>query len=157
MSSDTNIQTKFCSSCGDEISAEADVCPNCGVSQTSGQSQQGKEPSGRLISALIGGLFSLFLGWIPFLGPIMGGGISGYLRGSNRKESVLVGTLANVLASIPFILFAAFGTVAQVVEGTVNTFVGWVILMIVVLIYFYGCGAVGGLIGSEFTSRGEPN
>ncbi|SEG36467.1 DUF5518 domain-containing protein [Halobellus limi] len=115
-----------------------------------------REPSGRLISAFIGSIAAFFLGWLPFLGPVIGGGISGYLRGKNNRESSLTGFFATVIASIPFILFAIFGVFAQVLEGTIGSFIGWMFAVVISMIYFYGCGTIGGYIGAEFSNRAEP-
>lgn len=153
---ETDGETKFCSDCGSEIKAKAEICPECGVSQETSHTSQ-REPSGRWIAAFIGSIVSFVLGWLPFIGPILGGSLAGYLRGQNNRESAIAGTIAKIIASIPFFLFAIFGVFAQILEGTVGTFVGWIILVGGALIYFYGCGAVGGWIGSEFSNRAEPS
>lgn len=149
-------ETKFCSDCGSQINTKAEVCPECGVSQQTSHTSQ-REPSGRWIAAFIGSIVSFVLGWLPFVGPILGGGLAGYLRGQNNRESAITGTIANIIASIPFFFFAIFGVFAQILEGTVGTFVGWVFLVVISLTYFYGCGAVGGWIGSEFSNRAQPD
>jgi len=154
-SADTDVESKFCSECGNEMNAKAEVCPECGVSQETTQTGD-REPSGRWISALIGSIVSFLFGWFPIAGPILGGSFAGYLRGQNNKESAITGTIANVIASIPFFLFAIFGVFAQITEGTVGTLFGWIILVGGSLAYFYGLGALGGWIGAEFSSRASP-
>ncbi|WP_125919985.1 DUF5518 domain-containing protein [Haloparvum sedimenti] len=155
MESDGTSGEKICGNCEEKIDRNAVICPECGVSQDSARSNV-RDPSERYTAAIIGSVGSFFLGWVPFLGPMIGGMIGGYLRGPNNRESALVGILANVIASIPFVLFAAFGTFAQVVEGTVDTFVVWVIICVFAIAYFYGLGAFGGWVGAELSNRKEP-
>ena len=148
--------TKYCQECGSEISTKAEICPDCGVSQDGNRVQQGRDPSNRFTAAIIGSIPSFFFGWLPILGPMFGGFVAGYLRGQDKQESALTGTIANIIASIPFFLFAVFGVFAQIVEGTVDTFIGWVFLCVISLMYFYGCGAFGGWAGAAFSDRAEP-
>jgi len=156
MQTESTSDLKFCQECGAEISTKVEICPECGVSQEQNQTSSQREPSGRFTAAVIGSVGSFFFGWIPILGPIVGGFIAGYLRGPDKQESALTGVIANVLASIPFLLFAIFGVFAQIVEGTVNTFLGWIILVAISVAYFYGFGAFGGWAGAAFSSRAEP-
>jgi cytochrome c biogenesis protein CcdA len=129
----------------------------------SNQSTTKQEPSSRIIASGIGSVFAFLFGWLPFVGPILGGGVAGYLRGSNRKESAIVGLMATVIASIPFLLigaFVGFANVFQIVAGQHqnpgSAFLGFVIFIMLPLGYFYICGAIGGFIGAEFTDRNAP-
>lgn len=112
-----------------------------------------RDASGRYTAAFVGSLLAFFLGWVPFAGPMAGGAVAGYLRGQDATESVIAGVLATAFASVLFVAFAAVGLVAQVVEGTPGTFIGWVLLCGVALAYFYACGAVGGYAGAAFSDR----
>lgn len=52
---------QFCSSCGETIKKEADICPECGVSQGGSTGNQEKDPG---IAALASGLTSGWAGQI---------------------------------------------------------------------------------------------
>ncbi len=52
-------ETKFCFRCGEKIDALAEICPHCGVRQSSVRKHDGKNR----ITAV---LFAFFLGWIGF-------------------------------------------------------------------------------------------
>ena len=55
------IDEKFCSECGSLIKAKAEICPKCGVRQTSPFANLGAAaPNGK--SKLVAALFALFLG-----------------------------------------------------------------------------------------------
>lgn len=153
--SEPGTDTKYCSECGNEISTKAAICPDCGVSQD-GAGGSSNEPSGRYMAAFIGSVVSFFFGWFPFLGPIAGGVVAGYFRGTDKKESVISAVIGTVLASVLFLAFAVFGLFAQAVEGTPETFIGWVILCVGALVYFYGFGALGGYLGAAISDRDSP-
>lgn len=121
------------------------------------------EPMGRVGAALVGAAVSLFVGWFPLVGPAFGGIAAGYLRGDDVTESALTGTLGNVIASIPLLLlallFIGLGTIGAIVEGNGDAGLGLVIWLIVFAIsfaYFYGLGALGGVLGAKITDRGTP-
>ncbi len=160
------VGTMYCSSCGAEISTEAELCPECGVRQKGRQKQQSSgatEPSSRAMASLAGGVVSFFLGWIPLLGPLSGGFVAGYLRGDDTKEGAIVGFLANLLASIPgalFVgLFLVLGGLGAVVDGSGEAALGlvvWLVIFGAIFVSFYGFGALGGVIGSKVTDRSAP-
>lgn len=125
----------------------------------------GTEPTDRKMAALVGGGFTFGMAIIPILGPVLGGGIAGYLRGSNAKESTLTGMLANAVGVSPLILLAGFMFVFGTLEsllvegGTSEAIAGlWVysVLFGVPIVYFLICGALGGLVGAVLTDRGDP-
>jgi len=97
----------------------------------------------RSITVLIGFFPSFLLMVIPILGPTLGGGIAGYLRGQNSKEGSIVGVLTNIIAVTPFILFWLFIVSGSILEITV------------ISIYVSICGAFGGAIGARHWKRGE--
>lgn len=161
------VGTKYCSACGSEISAEAEICPDCGVAQDTAKRRLAPEPSGRWLSAVIGGIVTFFLSWLPFIGvivgPIGGGFTAGFLRGANVKESALTGTLANVLASIPgallVVLLFFLGGLGIISDGTGEAAFGlfvWAVIFLFSFVVFYLLGAIGGVIGAKVTSRGDP-
>lgn len=164
-------RTKYCSECGSEISAETAICPTCGITQERTEQRRERaerrrepEPSSRVIAAVIGGVVTFFLGWIPLVGPIPGGVVAGYLRGADVRESTLTGLLANVLASIPGVvlvaLFLILGGLGAVAEGNGEAAMGlalWLIIFVLSFVYYYAFGALGGLIGAKITDRGRPD
>jgi len=97
----------------------------------------------RSVTVLIGFFPSFLLMVIPILGPILGGGIAGYLRGQNSKEGSIVGALTNITAVSPFILFWLF-----IISGSI-------IEIITISIYVSICGAFGGAIAARHCKRGE--
>jgi len=67
---------KFCHECGEVINIKAEICPKCGVRQSSSQTSFGAvTPEGK--SRIVAALFALFLGGIGihrfYLGKIVSG------------------------------------------------------------------------------------
>lgn len=153
---------QYCNSCGALISADAEICPECGVRH---QDKAGEEPSSRWKAAIIGGVVSFFIGGFPFVGPVAGGAIAGYMRGSDTTESAITGTLANVLASIPLVLlgglFLFLGVIgaASSPGGSGDAALGlvvWLFIFLFGFVYFWGLGAVGGAIGASMSDKRAP-
>jgi len=85
-----------------------------------------------------------------------GGILAGYLRGSDRNESALTGALATVLASTLYLGFMALVLLANAAEGSGGGVLGTIILAVLSLGYFYGFGALGGVVGAGITNRNAP-
>lgn len=156
--------TKYCPECGSRIDAEAERCPECGVAQESAEQQTASEPSSRILAAVVGGIVTFFVGWIPLVGPIPGGIVAGYLRGSDVTESTLTGLLANVLSSIPavflVVLFLFLGGLGAVMDGDGSAAIGlvlWLVIFALAFAYYYALGAFGGFLGAKITDRGVPD
>jgi hypothetical protein len=154
---------QYCSNCGTALNRNADVCPQCGISQDSGKDAGGGRPSGRYISGVVGALAAVFLGWLPLIGLIVGGAIAGYLRGSDNKESAISGLVAHGLASIPLMaiigFFFVFGGIGVVASGDGGAALGlfiWAGIFVVGFVFYFVMGAIGGVIGAALTSRAEP-
>lgn len=162
--SNSDHEKRFCTNCGETIDSRADVCPKCGVSQGNSDNKQSQRtPSSRWKAAFVGSIAAIFFGWFPFLGPIGAGAVSGYLRGIDNKESAITGTLATVLASIPLVLLGLLfftSAIVQLFTGEIDAAVGGILGTLIVLglplVYFYGCGMLGGYIGAEFSNRSAP-
>jgi len=152
--------------------------PHGGVNQNR---QPGPEPTSRLIAALVGGtvgfMAAAVMGVIPLLGLVLGpagllvgGGVAGYLRGSDTKESTITGGLAGALASVPtallmaaFALLFGFSTIVTPEADGGSAGVGVGIIAIFGVFTLMGVAiavvmsAVGGAIGAEITDREPPN
>lgn len=157
----TDAGDAYCPNCGASVRAGKGVCGNCGETL---QSDDGdSDPTGRYLAAFVGAVVSFFLGWIPLVGPPIGGGVAGYLRGSDTRESALTGVLANVLASIPMLglafLFMLFGGVGVLSTGDGEAALGMVIWGLIFagsFLYFFVLGGLGGALGASLSSRRAP-
>ena len=158
---------RYCSSCGAVIADRAELCPECGVRQgddASGDTASSAgEPSSRYLSAFAGSVVSFFVGWVPIVGPLAGGAVAGYLRGSDTRESAVSGLIANVLAAIPMMalaaLFLLLGGIGAASEGGSDVALGlflWAVIFAGSFVYFFVLGAVGGALGAALTSRRSP-
>lgn len=116
-----------------------------------------RELSSKFKSAFVGSIAAFFFGWVPFIGPVFGGVLAGYLRGPDSREGVKTGILASIIASVPLLLLAGLVGLAQVTEGVPEGLIGLLMIVTVSCVYFYGCGAVEGYVGSAFSNRDSPN
>lgn len=159
----------------DEPSATDSQVPTAGRDEPE---QHGPEPSGRWIAAVIGAAASFTIGvvvsFIPIVGGLLGlagtlvgGGVAGYLRGSDTKESALTGALAGVLVTLPFVLLLAvvmlfFGAMF-VEEIAMAGFDGGLFFLVFGVFVMVGVAinavlsAIGGAIGAMVTDRRPPN
>jgi hypothetical protein len=109
-----------------------------------------------LVHALIGGVVSVVLSFVPFA-PILGGAVAGYLH---ERDGLRVGSVSGLLAAIPLALvvvlvvvlgFGFFGVFAIAPGGGVGVPGGFVLLLLfgVVLaaVYTVALSAVGGILG----------
>lgn len=90
-------ETKYCTNCGSEIDAIAEICPECGVRQTSGSASSSDEADpgvAAILSLLIPGAGQLINGQTERAAMVFGGLIAAWFVG---------GFLAVVLAFIPFV------------------------------------------------------
>ena len=96
----------------------------------------------RPVSLIIGFFPSLLLLIIfPVLGPILGGGIAGYLHSSNSKQGSVMGMLTNIAAVIPLTVYW-FMVISRPFIDILGFF-----------IYASVCGAVGGAIAAYTSIR----
>ena len=112
-----------------------------------------REPSSRLKASFVGSIGAFFFGILPLVGPIIGGAMAGYLRGSDGAESALTGALATIIASIPLLLIAGLTGLTAIVGGDSEALVSTILLVVLSGAYFYAFGALGGYIGSAFSNR----
>jgi len=103
--------------------------------------------------------------WLLFAGSALGGGIAGYLRGSNTKESALTGGLAGGIVAIPALLA---GGLFLYISGSVligdasadGVDVGFALVVAVFFLIAAALSvllaAIGGAIGAMVTDRPAP-
>jgi hypothetical protein len=105
--------------------------------------------------AIAGGVVSLVTSFVP-LSPILGGIVSGYLRGGSERDGVRIGAYAGLMAALPLtvvmlIALGGFAVVASEVglAASISVFVGAAILFsaLVGVVYMAGLSALGGYIG----------
>ena len=112
-------------------------------------------------NALLGAVVTVVLSFVPF-SPVLGGGVAGFLQGTDRRAGLRVGAVSGAVASIPILLvllaIAAFVPVGVAV-GDVG--LGLPILVILLLltvfvftiVYGAGLGALGGYVGAVGAER----
>lgn len=123
-----------------------------------------------LVNALIGGIVSIIVSFVPF-SPVLGGGVAGYLQGGDRSDGVRVGALAGVVALVPLVLlllvFGTFGMFAMTGgmmagmggrAGVAGMGFGLAFLLVALVIgavYTVGLSALGGWLGSYVKSDAD--
>jgi hypothetical protein len=109
------------------------------------------------INALIGGIASIVLAFLPF-STILGGAIAGYLEGPDRTAGLWVGVYAGLLLVVPIALIGVlFGGVLLAstpivgfhagMPGVVGVF-GFLFVGALTLLYTVGFSALGGFLGA---------
>lgn len=127
------------------------------MSETVAASSPSNEPN-TLVNALIGGLVSIVVAFVPF-SPVIGGAVAGYLQGPDRSAGLRVGAYAGVVASIPFLFIAFVGVsifaAVPVAEPSgaglgIGLFGILAVLFVLVLTaaYSVGLSALGGYVGA---------
>jgi hypothetical protein len=111
--------------------------------------------------AIVGGVVTIVTSFIP-LSPILGGTVSGYLRGSDTSSGVRVGAYAGLVAAIPFALLSLpilGGLVAAAGQFGLSVFVGLTLVMsiLVGVAYLVGLSAFGGYLGVKLAESQEPS
>jgi len=108
-----------------------------------------------LLNAVIGGVASIVLSFIPF-SPVLGGALAGYLQGGDRSTGLRIGVYAGVVAAIPLALvliaaIAIFGFVLAIPPGSgegAAILVVFLVVLVFVALYTVGLSAIGGWIGN---------
>jgi hypothetical protein len=110
-----------------------------------------------LINAIIGGIASVVLSFIPF-SPLFGGGLAAYLQGGTRNDGLKVGAYSGIVAGLPiaaigglFVILFGFGAVGAGGEAA-GGFVIFILLVLAglaaSLAYTVILGAAGGFLGN---------
>ncbi|MUV88536.1 hypothetical protein GJ629_00415 [Halapricum sp. CBA1109] len=114
--------------------------------------------------AIAGGVVSLVTSFVP-LSPIIGGIVSGHLRGGAGRDGVRIGAYAGLVAALPLTLvvliaLGGFAVVASEVglAASISVFVGVAILFsaLVGVAYMIGLSALGGYIGVSLSEDEAP-
>jgi len=107
-----------------------------------------------VVNALIGGVASIVLSFVPF-SPVLGGAVAGYLEGGDRGDGVRVGLYAGLVAGIPlavfmFLVVAVFsGFAVGLRSGGVGVLAFVVLFAIVAALgYTVALSALGGWLGN---------
>lgn len=155
---------------GDADGASGATRTDGGPARTSGDAGGDGAPSGHatgagadrtegwsaLASALVGGLATLLLGFVP-LSPVLGGAIAGYLRRGSRRTGLKIGAAAGLVAAIPsfvgLVVLSLF-VVAGPGGSSAVRFVLLVLLgMTVISVYVVGLSIAGGYLGVVVRER----
>lgn len=107
-----------------------------------------------VVLAVVGAVVTVMTSFVP-LSPVLGGLVSGYLRGGDAQGGARVGAYAGLVASIPFALLTLFvlgGLAVATAElglGGLGVFVGLavVVSLLVSVASLVGLSALGGYIG----------
>lgn len=110
--------------------------------------------------AIIGAVVTAVTSFVPF-SPLIGGTVSGYLRGGNSEDGAKAGAYAGLVAAIPFALLSLFflgGFVIAAAElglGSVGVFSGLVFVFAILAgtVYLVGLSALGGYFGVWLARR----
>lgn len=103
--------------------------------------------------AAIGAVVSLVTFFLPF-SPVIGGGVAGYLHGSDRTAGAKVGGLSGLLASIPgAVLATLIASIFVIVgpgqrSGLLVAFGVFLVALLFAALYGGALGAVGGFVGA---------
>jgi len=109
-----------------------------------------------LVNAALGAVVSVVLsGVVPF-GPLVGGGVAGYLQGGDRTDGLRVGFVSGLIAAIPAaaVFALVFSFVTTVLIGTGDVAVPalfgalFALLALFVFVFVVGLSAVGGWLGN---------
>ncbi|MFC7097151.1 DUF5518 domain-containing protein [Halobaculum marinum] len=103
--------------------------------------------------AAIGAVVSLVTFFLPF-SPVIGGGVAGYLHGSDRTAGAKVGGLSGLLAAIPgAVLATLIASIFVIVgpgqrSGLLVAFGVFFVALLIAALYGGALGAVGGFVGA---------
>lgn len=110
--------------------------------------------------AVIGAVVTVVTSFVPF-SPVLGGTVSGYLRGGDGETGAKVGAFAGLVAAIPFTLLGLFFlggfaiAAAELGLGSAGLFSGLVFIFAILasVVYLVGLSALGGYFGVWLAQR----
>jgi len=103
--------------------------------------------------AAIGAAVSLVTFFLPF-SPVIGGGVAGYLHGSDRTEGAKVGGLSGLLAAVPGAVLVTLVASIFVIVGPgqrsalLVAFAVFLVALLFTVVYGGVLGAAGGFVGA---------
>ncbi|MFC7076305.1 DUF5518 domain-containing protein [Haloarcula halophila] len=109
-----------------------------------------------LLNAVIGAVATVVLSsFLPFVSPLFGGAIAGYLEGGDRNDGLRVGTISGVLGLLVvmvlfglfFVMFGLFALEAPLAFGALGIVV-FLVAIVGGLLYIVGLSAAGGWLGN---------
>jgi hypothetical protein len=127
------------------------------------RAEAGVETPDTAAIALAGGVVTIVTSFVP-LSPILGGFVSGYLRGGDSADGARVGAYSGLVATLPLavlglVLLGGFAVVAaELALGAVAVFVGFALVfaLLVGVGYMVALGALGGYFGVGFAADDAP-
>ena len=109
------------------------------------------------VNALVGGVASIVLAFLPF-STVLGGAIAGYLEGPETDAGLKVGLYAGIVAVVPLALFGflfggfflAFTPMMGPRGGAIGalSIVALLFFGFLALLYTVGLSALGGILGA---------
>ena len=113
------------------------------------------------LHALVGAVVTVVLSFIPFVSPVLGGGVAAYLSEADANEGVRIGAISGVIASVPLLLLGLFlvfvlgvFAVSGPGGGGVAFGIGGLIFVLlfgaIAVAYTVGLSALGGYLGAYF-------
>lgn len=147
-------ETKFCSNCGDEIDAKAEICPNCGVRVKSiGSGISGDKPTAAFVLSLIGGVLIVICGLgYAVLGAICGSLASMAPGGGGAGATIFIYMALGLISGVIVIAGAMMINKAEpdkVKKGSILVVVFSIVSLVSGGGFYIGTilGIIGGVLG----------
>lgn len=106
------------------------------------------------VNALVGGVFSILFGFVPF-SPLFGGFVAGYLQEGDRNAALRTGAFAGLVALAPLVLvgglFALLATTGIAIGQPRLSVVFMLVVLVAAMlsiVYTVGLSAAGGYLGA---------
>lgn len=147
-------ETKFCSNCGEEIDAKAEICPNCGVRMKSiGSGTSGDKPTAAFVLSLIAGVLIVMCGMgYAVLGAVCGSIASMAPGGGGAGAAIFLYMALGLLSGIIVIAGAVMINKAEpdnVKKGSILVVVFSIVSLVSGGGFYIGTilGIIGGVLG----------
>ena len=147
-------ETKFCSNCGEEIDAKAEICPNCGVRVKSiGSGTSGDKPTAAFVLSLIAGVLIVICGLgYAVLGAICGSLASMAPGGGGAGAAIFIYMALGLISGVIVIVGAVMINKAEpdkVKKGSILVVVFSIVSLVSGGGFYIGTilGIIGGVLG----------